>query len=158
MKNFPRESSPDWCVQLLTWLLPCRFGLWLTVAVLLSVQSLRHEVRRDLWREGDHPRIKTAASHQLPLPWRLHRACDLQSHHGVTSAKCVHLNTTSIHREIAPWTASDRFFMVPYSVCVDLPVLGFFYIGQETHRFIFFYSIRHINSRRTFGPVAYKPE
>lgn len=52
--------------------------------VLCAVESVRHEVRRHLRGEGDHPGVKATESHQLALPGRLHRACHLQSHHGVS--------------------------------------------------------------------------
>lgn len=90
MKNSPRELKPDWYV------LPSR-SLFLSVQIkklsvtyhLFTVESIGHEVRRDLRGEGNHSGVKETASNQLPLQGGLHRACDLQSHHGVTATSCL---------------------------------------------------------------------
>lgn len=56
---------------------------------LFTVESIGHEVRRDLRGEGNHSGVKETESNQLPLQGGLHRACDLQSHHGVTATSCL---------------------------------------------------------------------
>lgn len=59
-----------------------------------AVQSVTHEIWRHLWREGDHPGLKETKSNQLPVQGRLHRACDLQSHHGVMRSAHSHTSST----------------------------------------------------------------
>lgn len=66
-----------------------------------AVEGVRHEIWRNLRGEGDHPGVEETEGDQLALQGGLHRACDLQSHHGVTPAPCLLSHTAPA---LTDWT------------------------------------------------------